>query len=213
MRTLKILVIVGFAISLASCQQMGSNKVVKLTTYNDSLSYSYGAAVAQNLKEVKDINPEIVAAAVKELMADKAQMDANQCGEFIAQSISKEQLDYLKENATKEGVVTTASGLQYKVIEEGSGEFPLATNEVTVHYTGKLINGSTFDSSMERGEPITFPLNRVIPGWTEGLMLMKPGGKMTLYIPYKLAYGEQGRSPVIPPFATLIFDVELISFK
>jgi len=213
MRTLKTLLLIGFVISLVGCQQMGSDKAVKITTENDSISYSYGVAIAENLKKEEGLDPEMVAAAVKEALTDKAQMDAVQCGKIIVKSLSKSQLAYLKENATKEGVVTTDSGLQYKVIEEGSGEFPTELSEVTVHYTGKLIDGSTFDSSVDRGEPLTFPLNRVIPGWTEGLMLMKPGGKMTLYIPYNLGYGDKGHPPVIPAFATLIFDVELISFK
>lgn len=210
---LKTLLLIGFVVSLVGCQQMGSDKTVKIATENDSVSYSYGVAIAENLKKEKGLNPDMVAAAVKEALTEKAQMDATQCGEIIVKSLSKTQLAYLKENATKEGVVTTASGLQYKVIEEGSGEFPTATSEVTVHYIGKLIDGSTFDSSVDRGEPITFPLNRVIAGWTEGLMLMKTGGKMTLYIPYQLGYGDKGHPPVIPAFATLIFDVELISFK
>ena len=117
---------------------------------------------------------------------------------------------FLEENAKKEGVVTTASGLQYKVLEEGFGTQPKATETVKVHYQGTLIDGTEFDSSYKRGEPISFGLNQVIPGWTEGLQLMKTGGKHELYIPYQLAYGERGAGGVIPPFATLIFLVELL---
>lgn len=117
---------------------------------------------------------------------------------------------FLEDNAKNEGVVTTASGLQYKVLEEGFGSKPRATETVKVHYRGTLIDGTEFDSSYKRGEPISFPLNRVIAGWTEGLQLMKTGAKYELYIPYNLAYGPQGAGGVIPPYATLIFQVELL---
>ena len=121
---------------------------------------------------------------------------------------------FLKENSTKEGVKTTASGLQYKVLKEGKGKSPQATDTVQVHYKGTLLDGTEFDSSYKRGEPATFPLNRVIPGWTEGVQLMKEGAKYQFTIPSKLAYGEGGTpGGPIPPNATLIFEVELVSIK
>ncbi len=120
---------------------------------------------------------------------------------------------FLTENAKKAGVKTTASGLQYVVTQEGKGKSPKADSVVKVHYSGKLVDGTVFDSSIERGEPIEFPLNQVIPGWTEGLQLMKEGGKATFYIPSQLGYGEQGVPGTIPANSTLIFDVELIQVK
>lgn len=117
---------------------------------------------------------------------------------------------FLEENKKNENVQTTASGLQYVVEKEGNGIKPTAEDEVTVHYTGRLLSGQVFDSSVNRGEPATFPLNRVIPGWTEGVQLMSEGSKYTFFIPSDLAYGPQGIPNVIPPHSTLIFDVELI---
>ncbi|MES1929623.1 Peptidylprolyl isomerase [Salinisphaera dokdonensis CL-ES53] len=120
---------------------------------------------------------------------------------------------FLAENKDKEGVETTDSGLQYKVLEEGDGSSPSSSDSVTVHYTGKLIDGTVFDSSRKRGEPVTFPVDAVIPGWTEALQLMKRGAKYELYIPADLAYGERGAGAQIGPNETLIFDVELISVE
>lgn len=128
-----------------------------------------------------------------------------------AESLAKEAgVKFLKENKTREGIKETASGLQYVVEKEGEGQRPTAEDEVTVHYTGRLLDGTVFDSSVSRGEPATFPLNRVIPGWTEGVQLMKEGAKYTFFIPSDLAYGAQGVPNAIPPHSTLIFDVELI---
>jgi len=125
----------------------------------------------------------------------------------------KEGEDFLAKNKLRPEVDTTTSGLQYEVIIEGQGVHPTPTNEVTVHYTGKLLDGTVFDSSVERGEPITFNLGQVIPGWTEGLQLMQPGAKYILYIPSNLAYGAKGAGADIPPNATLIFEIELIDVK
>lgn len=120
---------------------------------------------------------------------------------------------FLAENAKKEGVITTASGLQYKVLHQGDGPKPKATDSVNVHYRGTLIDGTEFDSSYKRNAPISFPLNRVIPGWTEGVQLMPVGSKYEFYIPYHLAYGERGAGGAIPPFAALIFEVELLAIE
>jgi FKBP-type peptidyl-prolyl cis-trans isomerase len=125
--------------------------------------------------------------------------------------LKQAELDFLTENAKKEGVITTASGLQYEVIGEGTGERPQAVDTVQVNYEGTLINGQMFDSSYQRGEPAEFPLNGVFPGWSEGLQLMTEGSNYRLYIPSELAYGLQGVPGVIPPYSALIFNVELIS--
>jgi len=121
--------------------------------------------------------------------------------------------NYMKANAAREGITTLPSGLQYEVLEEGSGKKPAATDEVTVHYTGKLIDGTVFDSSEQRGQPATFKLNQVIPGWTEGLQLMSEGAKYRLYIPPKIGYGERGAGASIGPNAALVFDVHLIKIN
>lgn len=130
-----------------------------------------------------------------------------------AEENKKEGAAFLADNEKKSGVKKTVSGLQYKVTKEGKGTSPVATDQVTVHYSGKLIDGKEFDSSYKRGAPATFPLNRVISGWTEGLQLMKEGAKYQFYIPPELAYGSRGAGGIIGPESTLIFDVELIKVE
>lgn len=120
---------------------------------------------------------------------------------------------FLAENGKKDNIITTASGLQYEVVEQGDGASPSASDNVTVHYKGTTIDGKVFDSSYDRGAPATFPLNRVIAGWTEGLQLMKEGGKFRFFIPSELAYGERGAGNLIGPNSALIFDVELIKVQ
>nr|WP_277620367.1 MULTISPECIES: FKBP-type peptidyl-prolyl cis-trans isomerase [Kordiimonas] len=136
--------------------------------------------------------------------------EAQQKAEEMAAAHKNEQLAWLEENAKKEGVVTLESGLQYRVITEGTGKSPTETSMVTVDYKGTMIDGTQFDSSYDRGEPATFPLDGVIRGWTEGVQLMKEGAKYEFFIPYDLAYGERG-SRSIPPYSTLIFTIELKS--
>lgn len=136
------------------------------------------------------------------------------CGLTAPMTLSAEpNVDYLIENANKDGVTVTQSGLQYKVLEEGTGRQPVASDTVEVHYTGTLVDGTKFDSSRDRGQTIEFPLNGVIPGWTEGVQLMKEGARYEFTIPSDLGYGARGAGGVIPPNATLIFDVELVAVK
>lgn len=190
----------------------------------DKLSYAWGLAMGQQLRGmgVKDLNVEDYAAAVKAVFEgtesaipfEEAQTLINEYLQNLEEEMTKAAREagekFLEENKKNEGVKVTASGLQYVVEKEGEGAQPTATDEVTVHYTGKLLNGQVFDSSVQRGEPAIFPLNRVIPGWTEGVQLMKEGAKYTFFIPSDLAYGPQGIPNAIPPHSTLIFEVELI---
>lgn len=179
----------------------------------DSNAFISGIRDARAKKERQFTDEELQAAYAdfQKEMQNKQINDAKAVKpEAQPASAANKDVNFLAENAKKDGVKTTASGLQYKITQQGTGKQPNAQSVVKVHYTGKLLDGKVFDSSVERGQPVEFPLNQVIPGWTEGLQLMKEGSKATLYIPAQLAYGEQGVPGTIPPNSTLIFDVELI---
>ena len=182
---------------------MELDKDVVIQGINDAVSGTAKLNDAE-LGEVLKAYGEKVQAAVQKKQAEDAKIQAAE----LAKRIVKEKA-FLEENAKEKGVKVTASGLQYSVIKKGNGPKAAANNVVKVHYTGKLIDGTTFDSSVERGEPATFKLNQVIAGWTEGVQLMSAGAKYKFVIPAELAYGEQGGGPV-PPGATLIFEVELL---
>ena len=201
-------------------------KASKSASSIDKISYGLGYELTQQTPPELNIDSFVNGARDGHKRADSiySQEELNAAYEQFQQEMQQKQIEeakkaqgsgdsFLAENAKKEGVKTTASGLQYKVTKEGTGKSPTATSMVKVHYTGKLVDGKVFDSSVERGEPIDFPLNQVIPGWTEGLQLMKEGGKATLYIPAPLGYGPQGVPGTIPPNSTLIFDVELLEVK
>lgn len=197
---------------------------ISLTNEIDSLSYSFGYLIGNNFKVqgVKEINRELFMAGLNQGYEGQTPVVteevANQCVQnYFTKQISdeanmnlKQSNEFLAENAKQEGVITLPSGLQYKVLEEGSGESPKSTDQVRVHYTGSFINGDVFDSSIERNEPIVFPVDQVIPGWTEALQLMKPGSRWMLYIPPSLGYGDKGAGGVIGPNQALIFEVQLI---
>lgn len=150
---------------------------------------------------------------VKNRVSQKLQQQQQEERDEAASAASEAGKKFLAENGKREGVTTTESGLQYEVLSEGEGEPPAKTDEVTVHYTGSLITGEVFDSSVERGQPVSFPLGNVIEGWTEGVQLMKPGAKYKFYIPSELGYGERGAGAKIGPNETLVFEVELIEVK
>ena len=181
-----------------------------------------------NLSRQKvDVNPDVLAAGIKDSIAGKPQLNPDQVKEVMAtfekdmeqkqkesgEKNKAEGTKFLEENKKKEGVKSTASGLQYKVVKDGNGAQAKKTDTVTVNYRGTLINGTEFDSSYKRGQPATFPVNGVIPGWTEALQLMKVGSKYQLFIPSNLAYGERSVSPEIGSNSTLIFEVELLDAK
>lgn len=191
----------------------------------DSISYGLGVLVGQNLKNqgFTKLDAAALSKGLQDVIGDKPlAVSAEQANKMVGEYLEKckteqsagiidEGKKFLADNAKKPGVVTLPSGLQYTIIKDGTGASPLAADKVTVHYTGTLLDGEVFDSSVERGEPATFPVNGVIKGWTEALQLMKVGSKWKLFIPSDLAYGERGAGGKIKPFATLVFEVELLS--
>lgn len=197
----------------------------KMKNEIDTVSYALGASVANNLKKegMTEYNSEAFKKGFEDAFSEKgpsipqAEMDQMINTYFTNlrnakfEKVKAENAQFLEENKKREGVTVLPSGLQYEVITMGEGTKPAATDKVTTHYHGTLIDGTVFDSSVERGQPIQFPVNGVISGWQEALQLMPVGSKWKLYIPYDLAYGPNGQGPKIGPYATLIFEVELIS--
>jgi FKBP-type peptidyl-prolyl cis-trans isomerase FklB len=203
-----------------------------MQNHTDSVSYALGLdygnfltnlgiefnseAFLSGLKDALAGNPKLTQQEL-EVLKTSFQRKANEMQQkkmMEKYQVNKQEGElFLAENKSKEGVVTLPSGLQYKVLRPGSGAKPTAASTVKVHYEGRLLDGKVFDSSYQRNEPIEFPLSGVIPGWTEGVQQMPVGSKYTLYIPWNLAYGERGAPPTIPPFSTLIFDVELLEIK
>ena len=200
----------------------------------DKLSYALGLGIGRQLAQMgaEQLSIDDFAQAIKDVVVGgQLKLDEAEAQVIVQEFFQKQEEKqraaaaemgkkakeegekYLAENAKKEGVVTLPSGLQYLVIKEGNGKRPKATDKVKCHYEGMLVDGTLFDSSVQRGEPATFPLNQVIAGWTEGLQLMTEGSKYRFFIPYTLGYGERGAGASIPPFAALVFDVELIEVQ
>lgn len=197
----------------------------------DKVSYALGLGIGRQLLDMgaQKLNIDDFARAIKDIIAGKKPEIGDQEAQTLVQNFFQEQEkqqrasaakrfqanreqgeSYLAENRKKEGVVTLPSGLQYQVLKEGNGKRPKAADQVRCHYEGMLIDGTLFDSSVQRGEPAVFGLNQVIKGWIEGVQLMQEGAKYRFFIPYQLGYGEQGAGQQIPPYSALVFDVELI---
>ncbi|MGD0886642.1 MAG: FKBP-type peptidyl-prolyl cis-trans isomerase [Thermodesulfovibrionales bacterium] len=225
---LSALLSIGLLASLAQAEDQASLKDPK-----DRLSYSIGVDIGQRLKSQSiEVDPEMLSKGIKDiytggkpLMTEQEVRDTlaafqkdmiakqKERAKVIGEKNKKEGEAYLEANKKKEGVKVLPSGLQYKVITEGKGKTPKLTDTVTVNYKGTLIDGTEFDSSYKRGQPATFAVDKVIPGWTEALQLMKEGAKWQIVVPSALAYKEMGAGNLIGPNATLIFEIELISFK
>jgi|TARA_B110000285_G_scaffold201778_1_gene236661 FKBP-type peptidyl-prolyl cis-trans isomerase FklB len=201
----------------------------ELKTDKDKLSYIFGVQVGQGLRaEGVELEMDAFTAGIKDMLAgNNSQIDSAQAQILISdyqeekqQEMAKvsakkqnESSTFLANNAKKDGVFVTASGLQYKIVEKGKGKSPTSENKVIAHYTGKLLDGTVFDSSHDRGEPATFPVSGVIKGWQEALPMMKEGGKWQIVVPANLAYGDRGVGNLIGPNETLIFDIELVSIS
>ena len=216
-------------IAVSSCQQNGAVKNVKLKTEVDSASYAIGILVGANNKQQlssfpggSEMNLEAMSAAFRlASLGEEAAMTEEEANTFIgkyfetastreAQKNLEEGNAFLEKNKARDGVTTTESGLQYEIITAGTGEKPTAEDQVRVHYHGTLTDGTVFDSSVERGEPVVFGVTQVIPGWTEALQLMPVGSKWKIYLPSEIAYGERGAGRDIGPNTALVFEVELL---
>ena len=210
---------------MESCNAQDKKKSdANIKTQMDSVSYGLGVSIGANLKTnaLDSINVDMLSKGMKDFFANKNSMTAEQSdGAIKAYLGAKEKAKgegnlkigqaFLEENKKKPGVIVTASGLQYMIMKAGTGPKPALTDKVTTHYHGTLIDGTVFDSSVERGQPASFPVSGVIPGWTEALQLMPVGSKWKLFVPANLAYGERGAGGKIGPNSTLVFEVELLS--
>lgn len=223
----KSILFILFALASTFCyaQTSGTNySKSRLNSNLDSASYAFGVSVAEDLKSrgISELNYTVLATAMEDVFKGSSRTITSEQGQKIIYNMlsaaNKAKYDmtitegnkFLAANKTKAGVVTLPSGVQYLVLKNGTGPKPKATDEVTVHYKGTLLSGKQFDSSYDRNEPLTLQLNKVIPGWTEGVQQMPVGSKYKFFIPYQSAYGERGAGEDIPPYSTLIFEIELL---
>jgi FKBP-type peptidyl-prolyl cis-trans isomerase FklB len=219
-----LLPVLAAAFMVASCNAQNKKTDIKMSSTIDSVSYGLGVAIGNNLKNsgFDSVKVDIMSQALKEVFEGKATMKQEDADKIIQGYMAeKEKMKgqenvakgkaFLEENKKKAGVQTTASGMQYIVMKEGTGAKPGLNDKVTTHYHGTLIDGTVFDSSVERGQPASFPVSGVIPGWTEALQMMPVGSKWKLFLPSELAYGERGAGGKIGPNSVLVFEVELLS--
>jgi FKBP-type peptidyl-prolyl cis-trans isomerase FklB len=222
----KMIVILGILLLVS---QVNAQENLVLKSQKEKVSYIIGMEIGSNLKkQLADVDSTILAKGIQDALTDRKPLLTEKEIQETMAAFQKEMMvkqtevakknkaegeAFLSENKKKEGVKALPSGLQYKVIKAGTGKKPKSNDTVTVHYRGTLINGAEFDSSYKRGQPVSFPVSGVIPGWTEALQLMEVGAKWQLFIPSNLAYGEQGAGRDIGPNATLIFEVELVSIQ
>ncbi|MFO7573980.1 MAG: FKBP-type peptidyl-prolyl cis-trans isomerase [Bacteroidales bacterium] len=226
MKMKKMVLLIATAAVIFSACSNNSIKSAKIETKEDSLAYAFGVNTYFAMKQDNfEIDPALMAKGMLDSKESKNVMDEMYARGFIVtyiqekqqsemmemyQDVIKENETFLEENKKRDGVITTESGLQYEVITKGTGPKPTADDIIRTHYKGELTNGEVFDSSIESGQPLEIAVGSVIPGWVEGLQLMPVGSKYKFFIPYNLGYGEQGAGGVIPPYATLVFEVELL---
>ena len=230
---MKKIALIALSAGIISCQSTLEKQPLEFITGIDSVSYSIGADIGESFKQQSlGLSPAFLSKGIEDAMNNGEQMMTKAAMQECLQKFQEEKMNqqssektagsdqnkidgeaFLAANKTKEGVITTESGLQYKVITKGTGATPKKTDTVETHYRGTLINGKEFDSSYSRGKTASFGVSRVIAGWTQALLMMKVGAKWQLYIPPDLAYGARGAGGDIGPNATLIFDIELISIK
>ena len=224
---MKNVIIISSLLAVVACKTE-TPKEVKLENELDSVSYSLGVNIGENInKQFEEYSLDNFVAGMKGVLnnEEEPKISGEQATAIIqayftkkqgqeSESMIEEGRKFLETNASKEGVTVLESGLQYEVLAQGDGiNMPKLEDNVTTHYHGTLMDGTVFDSSVDRGEPASFPVNGVIKGWTEALQLMSVGSKWKLYVPYDLAYGERGAGPQIGPYSTLVFEVELISIN
>lgn len=215
-----------FSFTACEGQKKDSKSDGAMKTTLDSVSYGIGVSIGTSLKKdnLDKVSVDLMAKGINEAIGGTSTMNQEQAQEVIRaymegvkaekqKANTEKGKKFLEDNGKKEGVTTLPSGLQYQVIKMGTGAKPALTDKVSTHYHGTLIDGSVFDSSVERGEPVSFPVNGVIPGWTEALQLMPVGSKWKLFIPSNLAYGDQGAGGMIGPNETLVFEVELLNIE